>query len=310
MTLKQCIMTNSTCYKDQLLQTVNNKPNEDYWEFNKTKIGIVVHSTGVNNPYLKRYVQPLETDSNYNEIIADIGKNTNKNDWNHSTRYAGVHAFTGLNAKDEIETYETLPYEWAAWGVGPGSKGSYNTSPTAHIQFEICEGNLYDEAYFYAVMKESQEYCAYLCKKFGWTSQDICCHAEAYERGYGIDHEDIKHWLKIYNKTMDWYRDKVGKLLDEKTEKEISYIEYTVKKGDTLSKIAKENNTTVAELCEINNITNANSIKVNQILLIPASTVLDAIPSCTFAVILCLFVLFANKCLLLAFVLFTFPVAV
>ena len=239
MELKKCIMTNSTCYKSQLEKTIDGKINEDYWELNKNKEGIVVHSTGANNPYLKRYVQPLETDSNYNEIIADIGKNVYNNDWNHSTRYAGVHAFIGLNAVNEVETYETLPYEWAAWGVGPGPNGSYNTSPTAHIQFEICEGDLYDEAYFYAVMKESQEYCAYLCKKFGWTSQNICCHAEAYERGYGIGHEDIKHWLKIYNKTMDWYRDEVQKLLSNEEENKIKYAEYTIQKGDSLSAIAR-----------------------------------------------------------------------
>ena len=266
MTLKKCIMTNSTCYKDQL-----DTNSYYYWGNHKDKIGIVVHSTGANNPYIKRYVQPSDNDSNYDSIIADIGKNTNYNDWNHTERAAGVHAFIGKNINDEIRTYEVLPYEWSAWGVGQGSKGSYNYAPTAHIQFEICEDDLTDENYFYAVMKESQEYCAYLCNQFGWTSKNVCCHAEAHERGYGGNHADIKHWLNIYGKTMDWYRNEVQKLIDNNfsTNTNTKYIEYTIQKGDSLSAIAKQYNTTVTTLSEINNIDNPNQIYAGQVILIP-----------------------------------------
>lgn len=45
--------------------------------------GILWHSTGSNNPYIKRYVQPHETDANYDEMIALLGKNQYGNDWNH-----------------------------------------------------------------------------------------------------------------------------------------------------------------------------------------------------------------------------------
>ena len=43
MELKKCILTKNNCYKKG--QKINPK-------------GIVVHSTGANNPNLKRYVQP------------------------------------------------------------------------------------------------------------------------------------------------------------------------------------------------------------------------------------------------------------
>ena len=53
-------------------------------------------------------------------------------------------------------------------------------------------------------------------------------------------------------------------------EPQTEYIEYTVQKGDTLSKIAKEYNTTVEAICELNpEITNPNLIYVGQVIKIP-----------------------------------------
>ena len=52
-------------------------------------------------------------------------------------------------------------------------------------------------------------------------------------------------------------------------------VTYTVKKGDTLSAIAKKYNTTVNSLAKLNNIKNTNLIHVGQVLIIsgaPAST--------------------------------------
>ena len=48
-----------------------------------------------------------------------------------------------------------------------------------------------------------------------------------------------------------------------------SYIEYTIKKGDTLSEIAKDHNTTVKVLKELNNIANVNKIYAGDIIKIP-----------------------------------------
>jgi hypothetical protein len=49
-----CMQTNSTCYKSTKVMT---------------PVGILWHSTGVNNPSLSRFVQPLSSDANYNEMI-------------------------------------------------------------------------------------------------------------------------------------------------------------------------------------------------------------------------------------------------
>lgn len=206
MVLKQCILTANDCYKKGTKMT-GGKPT-----------GIVVHSTGANNKNLKRYVQPLKTDADYDTIIADIGKNKYGNDWNHSAadmkRSVCVHAFIGVNAKGTVETYQTLPFDVCCWGVGSGKKGSYNYNPQARVQFEMCEDGLKDATYFNAVMKEAQEFCAYLCKLYGFGVDKISSHHESYLAGYGGNHGDPENWLKPFGKTMDWFRAEVQKLLD------------------------------------------------------------------------------------------------
>jgi N-acetylmuramoyl-L-alanine amidase len=208
MILKRCYLTKNRCYTNSPKIT-NGKP-----------VGIVVHSTGANNKNLKRYVQPLKTDSNYDEVIADIGKNNYGNSWNRSTVSKCVHAMIGANRAGTVETYETLPYDICCWGVGKGKKGSYNYNPTAYIQFEILEDNLKDEGYFNAAFKEAIEYCAYLCKMFNLSVDKICSHKEAGNAGYGSAHGDPDHWLKKFNKDMEWFRSEVKKLLDGKEEEE------------------------------------------------------------------------------------------
>lgn len=206
MVLKQCILTANDCYKKGTKMT-GGKPT-----------GIVVHSTGANNKNLKRYVQPLKTDADYDTIIADIGKNKYENDWNHSASEMGrsvcVHAFIGVNAKGTVETYQTLPFDICCWGVGSGKKGSYNYNPQARVQFEMCEDGLKDATYFNTVMKEAQEFCAYLCKQYGFGVDKISSHHESYLAGYGGNHGDPENWLKPFGKTMDWFRAEVQKLLD------------------------------------------------------------------------------------------------
>ena len=87
----KCIMTNSVCYKSETRRLADIK-------------GVLWHSTGANNTSLKRYVQPSEDDPNYNELIALLGKNTAGNDWNHSSREAGVHYFIGKLANGTVST--------------------------------------------------------------------------------------------------------------------------------------------------------------------------------------------------------------
>lgn len=268
MILKQCLFTANRCYKAN--EKINGIP-----------FGIVVHSTGANNKTLKRYVQPLKTDANYDEIIADIGVNKYNNHWNKSTGSKCVHAMIGVNAQGVVETYQTLPYNICCWGVGSGKKGSYNYNPTACLQFEILEDNLKDEVYFNAAFKEAIEYCAYLCKQFGLTAKDIRSHKESHTAGYGSNHGDCDNWLKKFGKTMDWFRGEVELLLKAEEKQEEPIIEETVYtvKGDTLEEIAKMHETTVEELAIYNKIEDITKIYVGQEIKIPPKTEKEWIPA-------------------------------
>ena len=217
MKLKECLLIKNECYKygDKMVGDPK---------------GIVVHSTGANNPRLARYVQPISMQNNYMNILADLGQNIYSNDWNREGIKACVHAFIGKNIREEIETYQTLPYNICCWGCAYGSKGSYNYNPNAYLQFEICEDDLTNEQYFNSVMKEAQEYCAYLCRMFDIKVDKIVSHAEAHKLGYASNHADIDHWLKRFNKTMDWFRSEVQKMLDTPIQETKQYF-YRVQVG-------------------------------------------------------------------------------
>lgn len=195
-------MTNNDCMKANQAMT-KGKPT-----------GIVVHSTGCNNPYLKRYVQPSTTHSKYSELMKKLGKNLYNNDWNRSGIRSAQHAFIGKQADNSVATYQTLPFTICCWGCGKGSKGSYNYNPTAKIQFEICEDSLYDKVYFNKAFTEAIEFCAYLCKKYGLPVSSITSHKEAHALGYASNHGDPENWLSKYGKDMNWFRAEVQKLLD------------------------------------------------------------------------------------------------
>lgn len=164
-----------------------------------TPAGIVVHSTGANNPYLKRYVDAPD----------EVGVNAYGNHWNNPAsvmgRSACVHSFIGYDKNKVVKVANILPYNYCCWGVGSGSKGSYNYSP-AYIQFEMCEDGLTDKAYMEAVYKVAVEYCVYLCKKFNLSVNNIVSHKEAHALGYGSNHGDPNNWWDRYGRTMNDFR--------------------------------------------------------------------------------------------------------
>ena len=185
MNLHKLIFTENACYKAGRKITVK---------------GIMVHSTGANNPWLKRYVGPDD---------GLLGKNQYNNHWNTyhpGGREVCVHGFIGKLADGSVATYQVLPWDYRGWHAG----GSANNT---HISFEICEDGLADGTYFKKVYQEAIELCAYLCKLYGLTEKDIICHSEGYKRGIASNHGDVMHWFPKHGKSMDTFRAAVKELL-------------------------------------------------------------------------------------------------
>lgn len=156
--------------------------------------GIVVHSTGANNPYIKRYVGPDD---------GILGVNQYGNHWNKASATKCVHAWIGKAADGSVKVYQTLPWDYRCWGVGSGKKGSYNAT---HIQFEICEDNLKDPAYYQEAFSLAQQLCEYLCNMYGIREENIVGHYEAWKAGYGSNHADPKPWQKKHSGSMAKFR--------------------------------------------------------------------------------------------------------
>ena len=181
MNLKKLIFTNNACYKAGRTIAVR---------------GIMVHSTGANNPNLKRYVGPDD---------GVLGRNQNNNHWNQDTpdgHQVCVHGFIGKLDDGSIATYQTLPWNHRGWHCG----GDANNT---HISFEICEDGLTDASYFNRVYQEAVEFCAYLCKMYNFNPMKdgvIIGHYEGYRRGIASNHSDPSNWFPKHGKSMDTFR--------------------------------------------------------------------------------------------------------
>ena len=189
MNLHTCILTENDCY--QAGRTIVPK-------------GVMVHSTGVNNPRLSRYVAP-------NDGL--LGEPSMRH-WNQSGTGACVHAFIGQLADGSVATYQTLPWNWRGWHAGTGTTGF--SANNTHISFEICEDGLDDPDYFAAVYQEAVELTAYLCQLYGLDPLEdgvVICHSEGYQRGVASNHADVMHWFPKFGKSMDTFRADVDKIL-------------------------------------------------------------------------------------------------
>lgn len=197
--------------------------------------------------------------------------------WNNALKSVCVHGF--------IETdrvIQTLPWDYKAWHVGSGKKGSYNNNA---IGIEICEprGHTYkggtmigynvkaNEDYFNKVYKNAVELFAYLCKEFNLNPlKDIYCHSEVYKLGYGSNHADVLHWFPKHGKSMDGFRSdvkselnkvvKVSEPVKDKpkenkpTNTNTENIYHIVKKGETLYGLAIKYKTSISKLKELNGL--------------------------------------------------------
>ena len=261
MRLIKCMLTANDCYKAG--RTITPK-------------GVMVHSTGANNPLVARYVQPVEGQKDEAQLKAEIGGNRNANDWNNPGLDVCTHAFVGKLADGGVGTVQTLPWNHRGWHAGTGTSGG--SANNTHIAFEICEDDLTDEGYFRKVYQEAVELTAMLCKTYNLNPLAdgvVICHSEGYQRGVASNHADVMHWFPKFGKSMDTFRADVSKAMTPaqvKPQPPVSGKTYTVVKGDTLSEIAQKYGTTVDTLVQLNGIKDPNLIVVGQVLKLPGST--------------------------------------
>lgn len=200
----------------------------------QTSVGVQVHSTGANNPYLKRYVQPDD---------GRLGKNTNGNSHNRKGLNVCASAYIGKLADGTVAVYQTLPWNYRCWLSGSGTNG--NANKLGYVGFEICEDNKKDEAYFQAaVMGAAVDLTAHLCMLFGTTPQAVVRnfsqgaalavmdHRELNSRKLASNHGDILHWSRLYGVTMDTFRAAVEEAMREGVS--VTYIDCDSGKAETV----------------------------------------------------------------------------
>lgn len=222
--------------------------------------GIMIHSTGANNAYLRRYVQPddgLLGPNPYNNHWnvyhpggADIGPHAYVNNGygycaTCGGRQVSAHAMIGKLSDGGVATYQLLPWDYQGWHSGGGSKGQANK--LGYIGFEICEDALTDGGYFLSAYNEAVDLCAHLCELYGLDPEGttpegypvIIDHKTGYELGIAANHGDVRHWWPQFGKYLDDFREDVkGKLsatywntVDEVPEWGRSTIQKLVDKG-------------------------------------------------------------------------------
>lgn len=186
--------------------------------------GIMIHSTGADNPNLRRYVQPDDGLlgkhpynnhwNNYHPGGKEMGPHTFVND---GTGYCAVcggrqvcaHAMIGKLADGDIATYQLLPWDWQGWHSGSGTRGQANR--LGYIGFEICEDSLKDPEYFLRTYNEAVDFCAYICELFGLDPEGttpegypvILDHVTGCELGIAAPHGDVGHWWPKFGKYLD-----------------------------------------------------------------------------------------------------------
>lgn len=170
--------------------------------------GVQVHSTGANNPWLKRYVGPDD---------GRLGPNPNGNTHNRPGGNVCASAYIGKLQDGTVAVYQTLPWNYKCWLSGSGPNGNANN--LGYIGFEICEDNCENREYFdQAVRGAGVLLTAYLCQMMGvepWTvvldtpSGPACAvmdHAELHRVGLASNHGDIGLWLRNFGYTFEDFR--------------------------------------------------------------------------------------------------------
>lgn len=201
-----CLFTESDCYKTG--RSIRPK-------------GVMVHSTGADNPLLRRYVQPSASAPGREELLAALGENKNGNHWNRPGVNACVHGFIGRLADGGVAAVQTLPWNHRGWHAGTGTSGK--SANDTHISFEICEDGLDDPAYFQQAYQTAAQLTAMLCREYGLdplADGVVICHQDGFRRGVASNHGDIYNWFPRFGYDMGDFRESVARIMDSGSEED------------------------------------------------------------------------------------------
>ncbi|WP_420976942.1 N-acetylmuramoyl-L-alanine amidase [Bacillus vallismortis] len=176
-------------------------------------------------------------------------------------------------AVDDKEVIQGLPLNRNAWHTGDGTNGPGNRKS---IGVEICYSKS-GGAKYEAAEKLAIKFVAQLLKERGWGIDRVRKHQDW--NGKYCPHrilsegrwDDVKAAIEKELKALG------GKASSSSGSS--SGSTYTVKKGDTLSGIAKEHGVSVTTLQSLNGIKNPNLIKVGQVLKLTGSSTSNPKPS-------------------------------
>lgn len=120
--------------------------------------------------------------------------------WNKPGLEKLVHGFI-----DDTGIYEFAPQTLACWHVG-NAWGNANC-----IGYELCE--LDTQAEFEKVWNHAVSHYAFLCKKYGLTTDRVLGHQEAYKKGFASNHGDPDPYFKRFGKSMADFRSDIKKVM-------------------------------------------------------------------------------------------------
>ncbi|PJN86395.1 N-acetylmuramoyl-L-alanine amidase, partial [Bacillus velezensis] len=180
-------------------------------------------------------------------------------------------------AVDDKEVRQGIPTERNAWHTGDGTNGTGNRKS---IGVEICYSKSGGPKYR-AAEKLAIKFVAQLLKERGWGIDRVRKHQDW--SGKYCPHRilDEGRWNEVKAAIDAELKALGGKTTSKPASSapKASGGTYTVKKGDTLSAIAKEHGVSVATLKSLNGIKNPNLIKVGQVLKLTGSSTSSHKPS-------------------------------
>jgi hypothetical protein len=191
-------------------------------------IGLLWHSTGADNPWVRRYAGDKDT---ADELI---GKNPNGNGFNQVTDRNGknpqgksvscANAVMGLGTDGKMLTVKTLPDDYCPWASGSGNSATAqkngfsgnNANFLSFYQLEVCEdirctGTTYGMKNPYSPQQYAKlcydEMVAFSVEFFKTyfggepakvTEKTLTTHVEGHKMGIASNHADPWHWLGKY----------------------------------------------------------------------------------------------------------------